>query len=234
MEVKSRWSKRGYCWATNKNTGCHDTRLAVSMWHFPAKCSDKWRWFSRLVQMWAKPRVLPAVHPPCVGVALYPTLTFVAVARRWPFFCPCHALVLNTNAMVLCARHSWEQAVLFLATCPQLHISIPGANGQLVFVSNGERQCRNLPNTNRHLDKSCLCPVLKPCGPCIHLSLCRCREALLPNICCHSCRDLLSHTIIHGLGWKWHHLGRNRPIIGSNSQHFSTYRMNVFCFSKCR
>lgn len=122
----------------------------------------------------------------------------------WPeydlFFCPCHALVLNTNAMVLCARHSWEQALLFLATCPQLHISNPGANVQLVFVSNSGRQCRNLPNTNRHLDKSCLCPVLKPCRPSIHLSLCRCWEALLPNICSTDSgnrgTDLFSHTTI--------------------------------------
>lgn len=108
-----------------QSTGCHDTRFHVT---FSCECSDRGRWFSRLVQMWAKPRVLLAVHPPCAGVALYPTLTFVVMARRWPF-CPRHALVLNTNAMVLCARHSWEQAVLFLAKSPQLHISNPGPMG---------------------------------------------------------------------------------------------------------
>lgn len=39
-------------------------------------------WFSRLVQMWAKPQVRPTVQPPRADVAPYPTLTFVAMARR--------------------------------------------------------------------------------------------------------------------------------------------------------
>lgn len=120
---------------------------------------------------------LQFTHPVLVALCTTPWHLWL-----WPeddLFFPCHALVLNTNATLLCARHSWEQAALFLATCPQLHISSPGANGQLVFVSNGGRQCCNLSNANRHLDHGCLCPVLKLRTPSIHLILCRCSEEFL-------------------------------------------------------
>lgn len=129
----------------------------------------------------------PAVPPTSVSGTLYHALTFTAVARRWPFFFfslslslpPCHALVLNINATLLRARHSWEQAELFLASCPQLHIYSPGAIGQLVFVSNGGRQCCNLLNANRHLDRGRLRPVRKPRTPSTCLTLHRCSGEVL-------------------------------------------------------
>lgn len=95
---------------------------------FSCECSNRGQWFSRLIHTGVKPKVLFAAHHPVL------VLLYTSPWHLWPcpeddLFCPCHVLVLNTNAMVLCARHSWEQAVLFLATCPQLHISNPGPMG---------------------------------------------------------------------------------------------------------
>lgn len=122
--MEQAWMLLGY----KQNRGCHDTRLAVSMWHFPATAQteddgsvgwSKWGRSLRCCSQFTRPVLVSLCTPPW---HLWP----------WPgddLFCPCHALVLNTNAMVLCARHSWEQAVLFLAACPQLHISNPGPMG---------------------------------------------------------------------------------------------------------
>lgn len=163
------------------------------MWHFPANCSKVKDDGSVGWSKHGQSRGLqPAVYPTSVSGTFYHALTFTAVARRWPFFYfsfffslpSCHALVLNINATLPRARHSWERAWLFLATCPQLHIYSPGAIGQLVFVSNGGRQCCNLLNANRHLERSRLRPVQKPRTPSTCLTLPQVlRRGAHPNIC---------------------------------------------------
>lgn len=81
-------------------------------------------------------------------------------------------------------------SAIFSCLSPAAHLK-PEANGQLVFVSPGRRQRRNLPNANGHLNPGSLCPALCPCckalflPPCssfIHLNLHRCSEALLSSI----------------------------------------------------
>lgn len=119
-------------------------------------------------------------------------MTFFSFSFFFPPLPSCHALVLNINATLLRARHSWEQAELFLAACPQLHIYSPGAIGQLVFVSNGGRQCCNLLNANRHLDGSRLRPVQKPRTPSTRLTLHRCSEVVLAQT---------ATTLLHWTEW---------------------------------
>lgn len=141
---------------------------------FSCKCSDWGRWFSRLVHMGAEAWGSPGISPTLCWCRLV-SLPW----HLWPWpeddlFCPCHASVLNTNAMVLCAPPLMgTSSAIFSHMSPAAHLQ-PGANGQLVFVSHGRRQCRNLPNTNRHLDTGRLCPapfpcqkaqLLKPCSP---------------------------------------------------------------------
>lgn len=108
------------CWMLlGQNAGRHDARLAVCTRFFTCKCSNRGPWFSRLVHIEVQVMLCTLFAP-----------NTNSVHGRWPFsFFPCHAVMLNTNAVLLCARHSWEQAVLFLGTRPQLHISNPGPIG---------------------------------------------------------------------------------------------------------
>lgn len=85
--------------------------------NFTTKCGHGGQCFSWLVQI--RTRASGVACSSSTGWR-YPTLTFVIVARRWPF-CSCYGLVEKTNTTVLCTCHSCLKAELYLTTCLQLY-----------------------------------------------------------------------------------------------------------------
>lgn len=171
---------------------------------FPCKCSVGWSTWGCSLRC-----SLQFTHPVLASLSTLPW-------HLWPWskddlFCPCHGLVLNTNAMVLCAPpFMGTNSAIFSRMSPAAHLQ-PGANGQLVvffLMAGGSAVTSPTPTDIWTKALSVL-----PCNPAarhyseshvviaIHLNLHRCAETLLSNICCQQTDLLASSSIqIHVVG----------------------------------